>query len=240
MRAALWQSWLWFALLLPATGAAEMLRFDFTGVVSGTPTGIFAGSNPGDPVTGYYRYDSGLVVSPGATPSESSSWFGFLNPGMVWEFEVTVGGVTRNTAGSPTGGGSPWPFLALTDDPNTDAFSLTIGQVGSANDDQATLSLSDATPTPPDGVAPGSGSLTGAVPDTAPDPGLFDQSSCSYIARDASSVELGSVDFDVTTLGAAVPVPSLGVRGVGALVGLIGVAAAWRMRRRAPAAPQES
>jgi hypothetical protein len=225
-------------LLLPAALGAEMLRFDFTGVVSGTPSGIFAGSTSGDPVSGYYRYDSALSVSPGANPSESSSWFGFANPGMLWEFEITVGGVTRRTAGAFGGGGSPWPFLALTDDPATDAFSLIIGQVGSENDDQAILSLSDATPVPPDGVAPGSGNLTAAAPTTAPDPALFDDSNCSYIAREASGVEIGEVGFLITTLGAAVPVPSLGVRGIAALACLIGAAAAWRLRHRKPSQPE--
>jgi hypothetical protein len=214
-----------------------MLRFDFTGVVSGTPSGIFAGSGPGDPVSGYYRYDDALTVSPGANPSESSSWFGFANPGMLWEFEITVGGVTRRSAGAFGGGGSPWPLLALTDDPATDAFSLIIGQVGSENDDQAILSLSDATPVPPDGVAPGSGNLTAAVPDTAPDPALFDDSNCSYIAREASGVQIGEVGFLLTSLAAAVAVPSLGAGGIAALVCLIAGAAAWRMRQRKPSQP---
>ncbi len=222
-------------LLLPAVLAAEMLRFDFTGVVSGAPSGLFAGASSGDPIGGYYRYDSGLSVSPGANPSESSSWFGFVNPGMLWEFEITLGAVTRRTAGVYGGGGSPWPLLALTDDPTTDAFSLIIGQVGSENDDQAILSLSDATPTPPDGVAPGSGNLTAGVPDSPPDPTLFDDSNCSYIAREASGVEIGQVAFQLTSVAAAVPLPSLGAAGIAALVGMIlGVAVLatrWRSRQ---------
>lgn len=229
MRAA---SVLLLVLLISSAALAEMLRFDFTGVVTGMPSGIFAGVAPGTAITGFYRYDTELVVSPGGDPSQSASWFGFANPARVWEVEIQAGGVTRGMLGSWSGGASPWPFLALTDDPTTDAFSLIIGQVGSANDDQAVLTLSDTSPAPPDGVAPGSGSLGSSVPTAAPDPSLFDACSCSYIARNPDGTEIGAVSFELTGIAGAAAVPSL--RGPGLVITtllLIGAAGATLWRR---------
>ena len=55
-------------LLLPVAGSGEVLRFEFAGVVTGTPTGLFAGANPGDPVSSNLGWPASWVPASRSMP----------------------------------------------------------------------------------------------------------------------------------------------------------------------------
>ena len=84
-----------FGLMTAGAVQAAPITFNFTGTVTGTPTGVFIGQ--GSAVTGSLTFDTGLLDS---FPSNGTSdFFGSSEPGntgFVFSMSVTNGAITRS------------------------------------------------------------------------------------------------------------------------------------------------
>lgn len=171
------------SLVCAQSSDAVPITFRFEGEVPifwPAPTGVWAGQ--GSTVSGYYTLDTALRSS----PDESNNWF----RGDSIIISVTVGAVTRST----TGPGS----LILADWYAVDRYEVSSGFSGA---EWAWIRLQDFTPSPPDGVAPGNGNLTGEIPTWAPRVELFDNmKNVHYEAVDAAGNPAGTIEFRLSRI----------------------------------------
>ena len=224
-----------FFFVVPATSGAAPVRLDFLGRVT-FATGVFAGQ--GLDLSGFLVLDSEFVPYV-SEPTRTS--FATLTPENVllsYEISVTVGSVTRTTAYN----GIPAFGLDILDREDVDSFHFRVGTHHSASggDDLAKIRLADFIPSPPDAIAPGSGSLIGAVPVTAPALSLF-----SVVDRNTYEAYLdtrnleGQVNFDLVAFvpesseNVAPAVPALSGPAIGGLaLLLVGIALAMGRSKR--------
>ncbi len=213
------------AFFLVGSASATPITYNFTGTVD-TAIGTFAGQ--GSVVTGFYTVDDSLSVDFFPGNSGIDDFRSDDNPGLAWEISVTVGSVTLTSADNSNPLGTYHHHIGATDSALEDEWRLgSIRQDGA--DDAFALIVRDHSPSPPDGVAVGSGNL-----DTAPilspgDLSLYDDVAglSSVVDYTTGGVQLGFLTFSLTSV-TVVPEPSTAL-----LVGAgFGVLAA--LRRRSP------
>ena len=204
-------------LLLPTSGGADVVRLDFTGTATLT-TGIFADEVvPDDLVTGSvfvsldfvdFRIADGLPPLPNQSeyvPSDAPVLDG------VWELSVQYGTESRSTVDNTKQAGVDHHRLIISDAEDNpfgpdDAVSYSALSTGNG-DDTGILSLAGD-----DFVASGppalDGVLTFALLDAlVPQPTAFPTTS-GYVARNASNLEIGRLEWQVETLSATlIPTP---------------------------------
>ena len=233
----------WFALWaviavvgpgFAAVARAEVLTFNYTGIATGT-SGVFGESdaNVGAIVTGFYTFDTAkIVVSPYETAYSTST-----ATSTDFEISVTLGGVTRTTANNSNRTlGSNHHTITWTDGDYwqgyDDKFQYKSSPNYSNGDDYGLVYIHDQGTSADlaDGIAVGSGNLSSALIEAAPDVSLFNNTSglSRYEAWGDTWID-GSVDFTVTSITpAAVPEPST----LATLVGMAAVALLVSHRRR--------
>lgn len=214
-------------LFCSSSAIAAPFTYSFSGNVT-QATGIFAGAAVGDVVSGIYTVDTdiqnGSVDNVTANPGLNSFFSNDIAQPIVsgsYEISVTAGGVTRTTASNAVTSRytlKQWD-LGFRDEWLYSALGQAIG------DDFAALNAVDFTPSPPDGLFPGSGNLTG-VPILAPGAlALYDSVTGEYAARGPSNALEGELSFDITSI-TIIPEP-----GTALLLGL-GLAGLAGVRRR--------
>ena len=236
------------AIVLPLACAAPAafatpLTIYFTGTVTGTPTGIFAGQ--GNQVTGSFTYDLAAVPTTNLPDFASFSSSNAANSGLDWFASVTVGGVTRDAADFAAEPTYVRTWLGLLEDnPFIDQFEFNgFAQVPLGTppnnfiqyDWLFSIDLEDTGPDPPVGIAPGSDNLNGQLVDLS----LLD---LSHFEKRAGRLaitgpnpppgfgginEVGIVNFDFDAFSLT-PIPE---PGTGLLIGL-GLATVGVHRRR--------
>lgn len=194
------------ALVLGSPASATPYRVDFTGLATFS-SGLWAGA--GTNVTGHYILDDAMVDSdPDPTVDEFTA---VANPGMPLEVQITLGGITRNSAST---GVAPSAGSSLTIETHTyaDTWRLAV-----STDTFVALSLQRYGALGP--------TLTG-TPIVAPT--MFLPTSGGATIFDTWNRESGIIHFQITGLSAPVLVPE---PGTAALVagGLLTLA----MQRRA-------
>jgi hypothetical protein len=194
-------------ILASQSANATPITFNFTGTATNT-TGIFAGQ--GTAVTGFYTFDTALVDTfPG---DATNDWFQNHTPvgnqGLTFEISLTLGSVTRTTANNLNPATFGHHRVIWRDGASMDQFEIRAIHVTSSDDDAA-LNLEDFTPSPPDGVAAGSGNLTDTPILTAPNIALFDTviGNSFYRSWNSSGVNDGTVIFTLTSI-TPIPEPS--------------------------------
>jgi PEP-CTERM motif len=210
-----------------AVGAATAapITFNFTGTAT-SATGIFSGQ--GTAVTGSYSYDTGLIDYPFFAGNPMHDVFRndipVANQALAGASNITVslGAITRSTSGNqnlPLPPTNPSYSLRIFDSPNIDGFEFSAWRQ-ELSDDFAQLLLEDGTPSPPDGVATGSGNLTDTPITFAPNPSLFTGGISLYFDYEAD-VQQGQLAFRIDTITvAAAPEPTtIALLGI-ALAGL--------------------
>jgi cysteine-rich repeat protein len=214
------------------------IRFDFVGTVTGT-SGIFVGQ--GSVVEGYVILDTHLTEDPISAGSALSDAFDSslpANTALPFEMQVTVGNVTHSTQSynfSFNYFHQLWDGFGVTP---TDLWRLHVG-TGSGNAQYARLQLSDDSPQPhPDGLFPGSGSLTGAILTAAPDVALFTNPNVNHyqaFTADGLAIE-GQVNFTLVSMTRSVEeppaIPALSTRFWLPLLGALALVAALLLPRR--------
>lgn len=200
---------------------AAPITYNFTGTVT-SANGIWAGQ--GTDVAGFYILDDTLL----ATSSSSNEHAlykpeaPFKNAGLTWEISVTVGSVTRTTATNANPDHLKHHALDIYDAADRDSWVYSTFYINTA-DDLATLRAYDENPTPPDGVAPGTGNLT-STPKLSPgDLSLYDAVTGTYNAHATGGVNEGTVRFTLTSI-APVPIPAAVWLFSSGLLGLMGIA----------------
>jgi hypothetical protein len=176
---------------------ADPITFNFTGTVT-SATGIWVGQ--GSAVTGFYTFDTTLVDNaPGSGVVDQFFANSPANQGLPFEISVTVGLVTRTTANNQNLPSNNHHVLAWSDS-GSDSFSIQAFSFVTT-DDRVLIFLRDLSPSPPDGVTPGTGNLTDTPITTAPNVGLFDEVDQNfYDAFDSSGVNEGRVNFTLSSI----------------------------------------
>lgn len=211
------------AAATPVTANAATIRFAFTGTAT-AQSGLFTGQGSG--VQGFLTYESGLADS---APGNNSDLFssGGANSSFndTWEIQVTNGSITRTSRDNQRTVGTIHHDLALLDATGEDSFVFRALRTV-VTDDLFRFVLRDGLPTPaPDGIAGGSGSLTGVAWMESLDVSLFSGFTDSkrglvQAFDNSSAAALGSLEFGIETF-ALVPEPSnalllaLGLGGLG-------------------------
>ena len=215
------------AVLLSAAASAEPVTHAFTGAVVGGD-GIWAGQ--GSTVTGFYTVDDAMVdENPGS--GEFDLFRPEINPGLTWEISVTLGSTSRSTASNQRLDSTPHHYLQVNDASGGDIWRIEATKV-IGSDDSARLMARDFAPTPPDAIAPGSGSLTGTPTLSPGDLSLYSTlaGESFYEAVDAQGEAEGTVLFTITSVTlasepAAVPIAPMAQLGAAAGLLALGLAA---------------
>ncbi|MDJ0789477.1 MAG: hypothetical protein QNK05_21950 [Myxococcota bacterium] len=193
---------------------AVPVEFRFVGTVV-LADGVWAGQ--GDEVLGTYSLDDALAPEPSSGPS-FARYSSTNNPDALFRLTVSVGSTTR-TASTADDGTSADFFNS--DSPDLDHWFLTFDREFAAG--FARLVLVDQTPTPPDGLLPGSGGLVGTPILTPGAPTLYDldipASQSAFVAADSIGRLEGDLFFVLQSV-TAVPEPG-GALQASALVGLL-------------------
>ena len=209
---------------------AAPITYNYIGEVIGA-SGIFAAQGP--LVNGTFSFDSTLLdsnLSNAIDLYSSESPVSNQASSNVWEVTISMFTLSRTTANNQNLSTTPHHFLEIIDGLNTDSFTLQADRLV-ASDDFVRLGLVDSV-SPTDGIAIGAANLTGDILDTISildnlDPSLFSfLAGSTWDAFDKDGISEGSVNFRITSITRAVPIPStllffgLGITGF----------AAWRWR----------
>jgi hypothetical protein len=214
------------AATMPSAAYADTIAFSFTGTVT-SASGFWAGQ--GLAVTGSFSYDDGLLDSdPSSTNDVFLSHTPAANQALSsgWGITVTVGAITRSTTNNANVPTTLHHVLTIRDHVSEDRFELNAVRPFPA-DDRVRLLLRDFAPSPPDGIAVGSGGLTGTPP-TDLDLSLFSDTAALsfYRSYDAQGIFQGRVIFTLTGVN-RIPEPT------SLLLLALGVGVLMRRRKRA-------
>lgn len=210
-------------LAVPTIANAALVTYSFTGDVI-FANGIFAGE--GSVVSGLFSFDDALAASAsGTTLNVFRSDFPTANAAIPNSFvaSLSLGSVNVSATSDP----SRPPSQVQLQDGTNDLLLLQLG--GTVNlQDSMSLRLNDfaADDPTPDGIAAGSGNLTGQLSDSIAimnliDPTAFDSAAIS----DWRTANGDLVRFNLTSLSnvSAIPVPAALPLFASALLGLFGL-----------------